>query len=311
MSLRILDTARLSRVPMVGIRGHWSGGGHKANAVDLRSYHVLTEGDGAIRYGVDIALNSGSLKPGYAAHTRANNTGNIGLTMCGMAGARESPWHPGTAPLTTVQWNAHVLVTADLCDFFKIGVARHRVCFHAEVPIHLGIAQAGKWDVIRLPFDESVRGAVAIGDRWRDEVLSALRGNGPEPLPQPEPLPAAFEGGTARVTANDNLNFRRGPGTSHERIGSLPPGTIVSVLGSDGDWLNVRTPAGFTGWVHGGYVQMVAGAPARGAGSVPDPLHAQLAAIRALLDTHEAALPARREQLARAIDSITATLNAV
>lgn len=54
MSLHILDAVRLSRVPMTGIRDHWTAGNHKANAKDRSHYHVLIEGDGAIVYGVDI-----------------------------------------------------------------------------------------------------------------------------------------------------------------------------------------------------------------------------------------------------------------
>jgi hypothetical protein len=305
--MRVLDAARLSRVPMSAIVGHWTGGGHKANATDLRSYNLLTEGDGAIRYGVDIALNSGSLKNGYAAHTRGANTNRIGHSMCGMMGATESPWWPGAAPLTLVQWNRHVLAGADLCEFFRIPVARDKLLFHAEVQPTLGIAQAGKWDIVRLPFDDSVRGARAIGDRWRDEVLSALRGNGPAPLPQPEPLPAAAEGATGRVTAHDNLNFRRGPGTSHESTGSLPPGTIITVLAFDGDWMRVRTPAGFEGWVHGGYVQMIDTAPLPQP-TVPDPIHAQFNAVRGFLDQVEANLPDDRETLARMLRTMASEL---
>lgn len=305
--MRILDPSRLARVPMIGIREHWSGGGHKANASDRKSYHVMTEGDGSAVYGVDIRLNSGQLKNGYAAHTRANNTGTIGHSMCGMMGAVENPFSAGPAPLTLVQWNCQVLSAADLCEFFKIAVARDKLLFHAEVPGTLGIAQAGKWDVVRLPFDPSLRGAHAIGDRFRDEVLSALRGNGPSPLPQPDPLPAKMEGATGRVTANSNLNFRRGPGTNHESVGSLPPGTVITVLAAQGDWFNVRTPAGHVGWVHGGYVQMLDTAPLPSP-SVPDPLHAEIAGLRSRLDEIDGALPDDRAALAAALSSIRSSL---
>ncbi|NMG39873.1 SH3 domain-containing protein [Chelativorans sp. ZYF759] len=315
MSLRILDAGRLARVPMTGIRGHWTGGGHKANAKDLQHYNVLTEGDGAIQYGVDIALNrtnpaTGRLFDGYAAHTLNNNTNNIGQTMCGMLGAREAPWHPGTQPLTLVQWNRFVMATADLAEVFKIPVTRKTILFHAEVQPTLGIAQRGKWDVVRLPFDESVRGAHAIGDKWRDEVLSALRGNGPsEPLPVREPLPAGFEGGTAITMARPHLNFRRGPGVIHERIGDgLPPGVTLTVFEAQSDWLKVRTPNGHDGWVHGGYVQMIDTAPAEGAGSVPDPIHTQFAAVRSFLDQVEANLPADRDTLSRMLRNMASDL---
>lgn len=310
MSLRVLDAARLPLVSMIAIVEHWTGGGHKANATDLSSYNVLTEGDGAVRYGVDIRLNSGSLKTGYAAHTRAANTNRIGHSMCGMMGAVEHPWNPGRAPLTLVQWNRQVLAAADMSEVYRIAVARDKLLFHAEVQGTLGIAQNGKWDVIRLPFDDSVRGARAIGDRFRDEVLSALRGNGPIIMPEPDPLPAALLGATARVTSSSNLNFRRGPGTSFESTGSLPPGTIITVLAAQGDWLNVRTPAGHEGWVHGGYVQMIDTAPLPEP-TVPDPLHAELAILRMRIDEIEAGLPANRHHLVRALTVINGELRAL
>jgi hypothetical protein len=308
MSLRILDAARLSRVAMSAIIGHWTAGNHKANAVDLRSYHVLTEGDGKIVYGVDIARNSGGTHAGYAAHTRGANTNRIGLSMCGMVGATESPWNPGRAPLTQVQWDAFVMAAADLCEVYRIAVARDKTLFHAEVQGTLGIRQDLKWDVVRLPFDPSVRGARAIGDKWRDEILSALRGNGLA-TPRPEPLPAAGVGSTGRVTA-PTLNFRRGPGTSHDSTGSLPADTRITVLGSDGDWLRVRTPMGYEGWVHGGYVQLIDTAPPPEP-TQPDPLHATFADIRDLLDRIEADIPDDRDRLETALKAVTAHLRGV
>ena len=200
----------------------------------------------------------------------------------------------------------HVLAGADLCDFYRIGVARDRLLFHAEVQGTLGIAQSGKWDVVRLPFDDSVRGARAIGDRFRDEVLSALRGNGPVPLPQAEPLPAVAEGATGITTAA-SLNFRRGPGTGADITGSLPAGTPITLLAFDGDWLRVRTPAGYEGWVHGGYVRLIDTAREPGSGTVPDPIHAEFDAIRARLDEVEADLVHRR---APNLDTILAGVRA-
>lgn len=51
----------------------------------------------------------------------------------------------------------------------------------------------------------------------------------------------------------DKLNFRRNPGG--EVIGALPEGTRVKILKKSGNWNRVRTPAGYTGWVHGAYLR--------------------------------------------------------
>ena len=63
------------------------------------------------------------------------------------------------------------------------------------------------------------------------------------------------------VTTATSLSFRRGPGTEHEKTGSLPAGTEVTVLAAQGDWYQVRTPMGYEGWVHGGYVRLLDTAP--------------------------------------------------
>lgn len=280
MTLRILDPGRLSRVPMIRIIEHWTAGGHTANAIDLRSYHVLTQGDGSIRYGVDIALNSGSCKRGYAAHTRGANTNSIGHSMCGMRGSSENPWNPGPEPLTKRQWDNHVLAAADLCEFYSIAVARDKLLFHAEVERELGRPQQGKWDVTRLPFDSSVRGARAVGDKFRDEVLSALRGNGPVSFPNSTEPPELLDGAIGLTTAL-SLNFRRGPGTEHEITGSLPADTKITVLAYKDGWYQVRTPLGYEGWVHGGYVRLIDTAPAPGTGTTPDQSRAEVDAVLA------------------------------
>lgn len=268
MTLRILDPSRLSRVPMTAIIEHWTAGSYTANSTELGCYHVLTQGDGSIRYGVDIALNSGQFHKGYATHTSGGNLNRIGHAMCGMRGASENPWNPGSQPLTKHQWDKHVLAAADLCEFYSIAVTRDKLLFHAEVSQELGIPQKGKWDVTRLPFDDSVRGARAVGDKFRDEVLSALRGNEPSPLPKPTPLPALIKG-TTGVTTALSLNFRRGAGIEHEITGSLAASTEITLLAAEGDWYQVRTSMGYEGWVHGGYVRLLNIAPDPNTGTIP------------------------------------------
>lgn len=52
------------------------------------------------------------------------------------------------------------------------------------------------------------------------------------------------------VTATD-VNFRGGPGTSYPVIGSLDKGDTLWVLDTSGDWKQVVSPKGQTGWVAG------------------------------------------------------------
>lgn len=62
------------------------------------------------------------------------------------------------------------------------------------------------------------------------------------------------------VTTIDGLSFRRGPGVTNEATGLLPIGTKLTILGEAPNgadkWLQVRTPAGYIGWVSARYVQI-------------------------------------------------------
>ena len=121
-----------------------------------------------------IDLNDAPLKKGYAAHTLNLNSDSIGVSLCGMAGAVESPFNAGRAPITQKQWDVLADVLAQLCRRYSIPVTRKTVLSHAEVQPTLGVTQRGKWDIARLPFDPSIKGAVAIGDKLRAAVAAKL-----------------------------------------------------------------------------------------------------------------------------------------
>lgn len=154
---------------------HWTAGQYTASALDREHYHILIEGSGKVVRGKpSIDLNQGPVKPGYAAHTLHCNSGSIGVSLCCMAGAKESPFSAGSAPMTRAQWDALPGVLADLCRRYTISVTPATVLSHAEVQRTLGIAQRGKWDIARLAFDPSVVGARSIGDRFRAATKALL-----------------------------------------------------------------------------------------------------------------------------------------
>lgn len=165
-----MPPARLERIIV-----HWTAGQHRASALDKSHYHILIEGDGTlIRGGPSIAANGiGGFGP-RASHTLNCNTGSIGVSLCCMAGAIESPFQPGPAPMTAMQWSVLPGVVADLCRRYSIPVTRTTVLSHAEVQVNLGIKQRGKWDIARLAFDPSVKGAKACGDLLRASVSARL-----------------------------------------------------------------------------------------------------------------------------------------
>ena len=154
---------------------HWTAGGHKATAFDKGHYHILIEGDGTVVRGTPtIDLNQSPVRKGYAGHTLNCNSGSIGVSLCCMAGAQESPFNAGIAPMTVTQWDKLPHVLAALCERYHIPVGPKTVLSHAEVQANLGIAQKGKWDIARLAFDPSIVGAKACGDIFRKRTSELL-----------------------------------------------------------------------------------------------------------------------------------------
>jgi hypothetical protein len=165
-----MPPAKMKRVHV-----HWTAGKSKASDEDRDHYHILIEDDGKLVRGKpSIALNAGPLKAGYAAHTLNANSGAIGVSLCGMRGAQESPFDSGSAPITPTQWAQLARVVADLCERYGIPVTPETVLSHAEVQETLGIHQRGKWDIARLPWNPKLVGATAVGNDLRAAVSAAL-----------------------------------------------------------------------------------------------------------------------------------------
>lgn len=152
---------------------HWTAGGNKASSTDRKHYHILIEGDGKlVRGDKTIADNESTSDGRYAAHTRSLNTGSIGVSLCGMMSALESPFDPGPFPITATQWAVLPKVIAALCERYSIPVTPRTVLTHAEVQSTLGVAQRGKWDIAILPFDTSLNSARKVGDAMRAAAQS-------------------------------------------------------------------------------------------------------------------------------------------
>lgn len=270
-------------VPMQRIIMHWTAGAYKANATDKKAYHILIEGDGTLVRGVaSIALNSGTIKTGYAAHTLNCNSGSIGVSLCCMAGAVESPFSPGSYPMTKAQFDTLILVVKELASKYNIPITRQTILSHAEVQTTLGIKQKNKWDYTRLAFDPSIQGAIKIGDHIRALVAAGTT------TEQSIPEPVVPSGATAVVKTNGSpLVTRSSPKGSS--LGSLPNGTKVDILKQDGDWLLVKSPAGFQGWVDSQWIDVLDG-PQVEDEATPDPVREKLNQIRALIDGIEADL---------------------
>jgi N-acetyl-anhydromuramyl-L-alanine amidase AmpD len=154
---------------------HWTAGSYNVSAADRTHYHYIIDGDGRVVKGHHTVEANESTRDGvYAAHTQGCNTGAIGVAMAAMKDAQEQPFKPGRFPLLKHQWEEAVEWCAFLAEQHGIAVSRETILSHAEVEPTLGIKQRGKWDIAVLPWDPSLKGALAIGDRFRAEVRAAM-----------------------------------------------------------------------------------------------------------------------------------------
>lgn len=189
MPTRIVPADWMPVAKMQRIIVHWTAGTHDASALDRSHYHILIDATGRlVRGGPPISGNSASAPRGErASHTLNCNTGSIGVSLCCMGGAIESPFKAGRWPMKRAQWDTLAFVLADLCERYKIAIGPKTVLSHAEVQGNLGIHQRGKWDISRLAFDPSVVGAKACGDLMRRATLDAMAGIAPaQPFASPD-----------------------------------------------------------------------------------------------------------------------------
>lgn len=168
---------------------HWTAGGHRASYLDLRHYHEIVEGDGNRVMGDLLPEANENTRDGkYAAHTRALNTGSIGLSMAAMAGAREAPFSAGSHPITDAQLKAFCEMVAEYADTYNIPVDRRTILTHAEVEPTLGVKQRGKWDITWFPGLSRPIDPIEAGDRLREMIKGHLHHmKDPEPLVMAKP----------------------------------------------------------------------------------------------------------------------------
>jgi hypothetical protein len=242
---------------MERIHIHWTAGAHTAGTEDINAYHILVESTGnLVRGNKSIKANEKGSGMKQASHTLNGNSGAIGVSMCCMRQAVESPFSSGPSPMTQAQWDAMVQVVAQLASKYGIPVRRETILTHAEVEPTLGIKQKNKWDITRLSFDASVKGHYPVGDKMRKEVAAALDKLSPSTV-VPGVMPADTKLPRFKVTgvAPSTLNFRDGPNGS--KIGVLAEGTVLERLGMSQAWWQVRTPKGFVGWVSSEYLKAI------------------------------------------------------
>lgn len=162
---------------------HWTAGATGVIELEREYYHFLIDHAGKVIPGRFRPEANAKIEGGlYAAHTRALNTGSIGVALDGMAGAQESPFAAGGHPINTAQLKAMAVLVADLCETYMIPISEYSVLTHAEVQPTLGVWQRNKWDITWLPGMPGPGTPRGVGDTLRDMVREAA-GEGPQAKP--------------------------------------------------------------------------------------------------------------------------------
>lgn len=172
--MAILHSSWKPKCKMKRIILHWTAGSYDASTHDKEHYHILIQGDGSlVRGDHSIKDNVSTGDDDYAAHTKKCNTGSIGVSVCCMFRAHESPFKPGSFPMKKSQWKMMAAVTAELAAFYDIPLTKKAILGHGEVQRNLDIKQDGKWDPMVLPWDTSLTKA-QVGNAFRAEVANLM-----------------------------------------------------------------------------------------------------------------------------------------
>ena len=132
---------------------HWTAGLLYPNAVDLKHYHFLVDGDAVVHKGLcKVDDNDNCYDGRYAAHTGGGNTRSIGVAVCGMMGF-VSKTNPGSQLLTRKQVERMFRLCAELLkDEGHLSVTSVNLMTHYEFgKLHPETSSAGKIDITHLP----------------------------------------------------------------------------------------------------------------------------------------------------------------
>ena len=244
----ILDPAWLPNCSMRRVICHWTAGAHKASSLDKEHYHFLVEADGKVVRGRrSIADNVSTADGVYAAHTKGANTGSIGIAVCAMAGASQSPFQAGSSPMLEPQWRRLADVAAELCRTYSIQVTPQTVLGHGEVQVLLGIAQEGKWDPMVLPWEPAMS-ISQVGTFFRTLVQSNLE-TAAEPVEAPVLASVDFQGKKIGDAQLINESLYATAAAVAAKLGLPAPGAAATELAlANGNSIPIET-IDARGWV--------------------------------------------------------------
>ncbi len=189
-------------------------------------------------------------------HSPSWNSTSIGIEMIGDFGVEDDDAGAGL----NVKLNT-VFVTAVLCSAIGLDPTFGEVDEHHRTSGTIFLHKQD-WATIhdcpgahiakdKAAMVVAVAGLMSGGEHNSDSVAAVIGGQAPPPPP------TTWQGRTKIA----QLNLRKGPGAMNASMGALPLGLSLVVSGEAKNgtttWLRVTTPAGYTGWVSGAFVEKV------------------------------------------------------
>lgn len=177
-------------------------------------------------------------------HSPSFNSTAIGIEMIGDFASEDDETGPGLEVK-----NNTIFATALLCT--ELGLdPRSAIKLHKEDPRTTHDCPGKNIAQDKHEMIEAVEDLMPGGEHDPEQVAAVIAGKQPvSNFRNPIPVTVTVEG----------LNFRRGPGVDTKSTGTLPKGTKLTVINEATNgpsrWLQVRTPAGYVGWVSGRYVE--------------------------------------------------------
>lgn len=163
---------------------HWTAGGPRPSPYEKTRYHFLIDQDGERHEGdMPPEANKSPLGAGYVRHAGGFNSDSIGISLCGMLNATESPFNAGPYPITAEQVGEAAKLAAELCVIYGISVTPATVLMHAEILPRFGRG-VYKWDVTWWQGLAKSISATDAGDYFRGMVTRELDKLRPLQAPQ-------------------------------------------------------------------------------------------------------------------------------
>ncbi len=174
-------------------------------------------------------------------HTPSWNHNSIGIEMVADFSREDDDSGPGLK----VKLNT-VFAVAILCETFGLSANKNTIKLHKDDPKTThdcpGRDFAQDYELVIRAVQDLMGG----GELDHDEMAHLVT------------MPDIFKPIRFGVSAVNGLNFRSGPGVSNHSKGELAAGVRLEILDEAPNgtmkWLQVKTPAGYIGWVAGKYV---------------------------------------------------------